>query len=683
MTSADTALAVNGESVGETGNSGLAANHANMANAIRFLSADAVQQAKSGHPGMPMGMADVATVLFSKFLKFDATVPDWADRDRFVLSAGHGSMLLYAALYLCDYPGMTIDEIRNFRQLGSKTAGHPEYGHTPGIETTTGPLGQGLTTAVGMALAERMSNARYGDELVDHYTYVVAGDGCLMEGISHEAISLAGHLALGKLIVLFDDNSITIDGDVSLSVGDNQQMRFEASGWHVSSVDGHDPDAISNALQAAKASDKPSMIACKTLIGRGAPNKQGTSAAHGAALGDDELAAARVAMNWPHDRFVVPDDVLTLWRETGARGHTERTAWEDRLTTVDKEVNQQFILETAGKLPSGWGEVLNAHKARVSDEKPSWATRVASGEALAVLSPILPSLIGGSADLTGSVNTKTPDMSPITRDDYSGKYIHYGVREHGMAAVMNGMALHGGFVPYSGTFLVFADYMKHAMRLSALMRLRVIYVLTHDSIGLGEDGPTHQAVETIASLRALPNFHVFRPCDGVEVAECWDIALRSPETPSGMVLTRQGLPTLRVTHTGDNLSARGGYVLAEAEGGSEARIATIMATGSEVSIAMLARETLETNGTPTAVVSMPCWELFDKQSDDYQDSVLGAAPIRVAVEAAVRQGWEKYTGSDGGFVGMNGFGASAPAGELFEHFNITPDAVVAAVRERL
>jgi transketolase len=680
MTSADAAVAVKDES----GNSiALEANHQNMANAIRFLSADAVQQAKSGHPGMPMGMADVATVLFSRFLKFDASAPDWADRDRFVLSAGHGSMLLYAALYLCGYPGMTLDEIRNFRQLGSKTAGHPEYGHAPGIETTTGPLGQGLTTAVGMALAERMTNARFGDALVDHHTYVIAGDGCLMEGISHEAISMAGHLSLGKLIVLWDDNSITIDGSTDLSVGDNQQMRFEASGWHVASVDGHDPEAVAAAIEAAKASDKPSMIACKTLIGRGAPNKEGKSAAHGAPLGDEEIAAARAAMNWPHEAFEVPDDTLDIWRAAGARGASERAAWNDRLSGADKAVADRFNDDMAGVLASGWEDALNAHKARVSEEQPSWATRVASGEVLGVLSPVLPALIGGSADLTGSVNTRAPEMTPVSRDDYSGDYIHYGVREHGMAAVMNGMALHGGFVPYGGTFLIFADYMKHAMRLSALMGQRVVYVLTHDSIGLGEDGPTHQAVETVASLRAMPNFQVFRPCDGVEAAECWAVALKSTETPSGMVLTRQGLPTQRTEHTEENLCALGGYVLAEASDGADARVATILATGSEVSIAMTARDVLESNGTPTAVVSMPCWELFDDQSDEYRAGVLGSSGVRVAVEAAVRQGWEKYTGADGGFVGMTGFGASAPAGELFKHFGITPDAVVAAVRERL
>ncbi len=658
-------------------------NAADMANAIRFLSADAVQKAKSGHPGMPMGMADVATVLFSRFLKFDASAPDWADRDRFVLSAGHGSMLLYSLLYLCGYPGMTIDELRNFRQLGAKTAGHPEYGHAPGIETTTGPLGQGLATAVGMALGERMMNARYGDDVVDHHTYVIVGDGCLMEGISHEAISMAGHLGLSNLIVLFDDNAISIDGGTELSVGDDQLQRFSASGWSVDSVDGHDHDAIAAAIEAAKASNKPSMIACKTVIGFGAPNKQGTSATHGAPLGDEELAAAREALNWPYAPFEVPDSVLNAWRQVGARGDAAHAQWRERTSGLDVTVRTEFERTNAGELPSGWLDTLNAHKKSVSQEKPSWATRQASGKALDVIAASMPELIGGSADLTGSVNTKAAGMEPITPSDFSGRYIHYGVREHGMAAVMNGLALHGGFIPYSGTFMVFADYMKGAMRLSALMQQRVVYVLTHDSIGLGEDGPTHQAVETLASLRALPNFNVFRPCDAVETAECWGLALQSSDTPSGMVLTRQGVPTLRTEHTDENLCARGAYILAEADGGADARQATLLATGSEVSLAMQARDTLQGEGIPTAVVSMPCWELFDEQDESYREQVLGQGSIRVGVEAAVRMGWERYTRSHGGFVGMSGFGASAPAGQLFEHFGITPDAIVEQVKVRL
>ncbi len=653
--------------------------HQRLANAIRFLSADAVQAAKSGHPGMPMGMADVATVLFSRHLKFDASKPDWPDRDRFVLSAGHGSMLLYSLLYLCGYADMSLDEIRNFRQLGSKTAGHPEYGHAGGIETTTGPLGQGITNAVGMALAERMLNARYGDDAVDHYTYVIASDGCLMEGISHEAISMAGHLRLSKLIVLFDDNAISIDGGIDLSVSDDQQARFAACGWDVSSVDGHDPAAVSAAIENAKSATKPSMIACKTVIGRGAPKKEGTAGAHGAPLGDDELVAARERMDWPFERFEVPQDVLNAWRQFGQRGTSEREAWETRISSIA----ERFYTDLNGTLPEGISDIVQRHKRKVAEEQHMWATRVASGEALSALSTIVPALIGGSADLTGSVNTKTPDMTPISANDFSGRYVHYGVREHAMAAVMNGLALHGGFLPYGGTFLVFADYMKNAMRLSALMEQRVVYVLTHDSIGLGEDGPTHQAVETLASLRAMPNFNVFRPCDGVETMECWEIAIQSRNTPSGMVLSRQGLPTVRTDHVVDNLCARGGYVLKEATSGDNDRQATLIATGSEVSVALDAREILESKGVATAVVSMPCWELFDQQSPDYRENVLKPLSVRVAIEAAVGQGWEKYIGDKGCFVGMTGFGASAPGGQLFEHFGITAEAVAEAVTERL
>jgi len=650
--------------------------HADMANAIRFLSADAVQQANSGHPGMPMGMADVATVLFTKFLKFDAANPTWPDRDRFVLSAGHGSMLIYSLLHLTGYEDMTMDQLRNFRQLGSITAGHPEYGHAPGIETTTGPLGQGIATAVGMALAERMMNARFGDDAVDHHTYVIAGDGCLMEGISHEAISMAGYFKLSKLIVLFDDNDICIDGPTDMAVADDQPARFAASGWHVQSIDGHDPAAIAAAIEAAQADGRPSMIACKTVIGRGAPTKEGTSATHGAPLGDDEIAAARDAMGWPHAAFTVPEDVLNAWRKAGARGAEARGAWNGR--TADAGDDFQRALD--GELKGGWLDALNAHKAKCAEEQPKWATRKASGEALAVLTEAIPEMIGGSADLTGSVNTKTPNTDAVTGNDFSGRYIHYGVREHAMGAVMNGMALHGGFIPYGGTFLVFADYMKGAMRLSALMGQRVVYVLTHDSIGLGEDGPTHQAVETLAMLRALPNFKVYRPCDPIETAECWALALQDTDGPAGMVLTRQGIPTQRSTHTDDNLCARGAYVLADADG---ERQVTLFATGSEVSIAMDAREVLQADGVATAVVSVPCWENFDEQDAAYQKQVLGKGTVRVAVEAGVRMGWDKYIRNHGGFVGMTGFGASAPAGQLFEHFGITPEKVVAEVKARL
>ncbi len=660
----------------------MSVSQSEMANAIRFLSADAVQKAKSGHPGMPMGMADVATVLFSRFMKFDAGAPKWADRDRFVLSAGHGSMLLYSLLYLTGFEDITIEELKNFRQMGARTAGHPEYGHASGIEATAGPLGQGITMAVGMALAERMSNARFGDDIVDHYTYSIAGDGCLMEGISQEAISLAGNFGLSRLIVLWDDNEICIDGPTDMTTRDDQLARFEACGWDTQSVDGHDPEAVAAAIEKAKATNKPSLIGCKTRIGRGAPNKEGTAATHGAPLGDDEIALARENMGWPHAPFVVPEEVLSAWREAGSRGGEPRKAWDGRLAALDDDKKKEFERLTSGKLPDGWQEEINQFKRAISSEKPKLATRQSSGKALEVLTASIAEMIGGSADLTGSVNTRTSSTEKaVSRDDFSGRYIHYGVREHGMAAVMNGMALHGGFIPYSGTFLVFADYMRGAMRMSALMGQRVIYVLTHDSIGLGEDGPTHQPVETLASLRAIPNFNVFRPCDPVEVAECWSIAVSSNSTPSGMVLTRQGLPTLRTEHTDENLSARGGYVIAEAEGGE--RKVTIMATGSEVSLAMQARDSLQGEGIPTAVVSMPCWELFDAQDDQYRNQVLGVGTVRVAVEAAIRQGWDRYIGENGSFVGMDSFGASAPADQLFEHFGITAANVVAAAKAGL
>ncbi len=652
-----------------------------MANAVRFLSADAVQRANSGHPGMPMGMADAATVLFSRFLKFDPAQPDWPDRDRFVLSAGHGSMLLYSLLYLTGYEDMTLDELRNFRQLGAKTAGHPEYGHAAGIETTTGPLGQGIGNAVGMALAERLLNARFGDGVVDHHTYVIAGDGCLMEGISHEAISLAGHLGLSKLIVLWDDNSICIDGPTDKTVSDDQPARFKASGWHVQSVDGHDGSAVAAALEQAKESDRPSLIGCRTIIGYGAPGKEGTASTHGAPLGEDEIAGARAKLGWPHGPFEVAEEVLSSWRRAGGRGAGRREDWEERLSALGGEREGEFKRAVAGGLPAGWQDAFNAYKSRLIVQRPTWATRRASGEVLAVLTEAIPELVGGSADLSGSVNTKTPFTAAITADDFSGRYLHYGVREHAMAAVMNGLALHGGIIPYSGTFLVFADYMKGAMRLSALMEQRVVYVLTHDSIGLGEDGPTHQSVETLAGLRAIPNFLVFRPADAVETAECWAVALEKSDKPSAMVLSRQEVGAVRTVDEEENLSARGAYVLAEAQAG--ARKATLLATGSEVQVALAARRILEDEGVPTAVVSMPCWALFDAQEDKYRTRVLGPGTIRVAVEAAVRLGWDKYIRSHGGFVGMDGFGASAPAQDLYEHFGITAAAVVAEVKARL
>ena len=653
-------------------------NHREMANAIRALAMDAVQQANSGHPGMPMGMADVATVLFSQFLKFDPAAPDWPDRDRFVLSAGHGSMLLYALLHLTGYEDMTMEELRNFRQLGSRTAGHPEYGHAAGIETTTGPLGQGLANAVGMALAERLLNARFGDALVDHHTYVIAGDGCLMEGISHEAISMAGHLKLGKLIVLFDDNAISIDGSTDLTVSDDQIKRFEASGWEAARIDGHDPDAIAAALTAARASDRPSLIACRTTIGYGAPNKQGTAATHGAPLGADEVAAARETLGWPHAPFVVPDAVLTDWRSAGARGGDARAAWQRRLDDAPKDRRETFKRQMAGALPAGWQAALAAFKAEIVAEAPKIATRASSQKVLDVLTAAIPEMIGGSADLTGSNNTKGKSQGIVSADDFGGAYIHYGVREHGMAAAMNGIALHGGLIPYSGTFLVFADYCRPAIRLSALMAQRVVYVMTHDSIGLGEDGPTHQPVEHLAALRAIPNVMVFRPCDTIETAECWELALQGEGTPSVLALTRQGLPTLRKDGS-ENHSAYGAYIMVPAD--SERQV-TLLASGSEVEIAVEAQAMLRDEGISAAVVSVPCWELFEQQQPHYRDEVLGPGTLQIAIEAACSFGWERWIESGGGFVGMRSFGASAPAKDLFKKFNITAEAVVEAVKTR-
>jgi len=653
--------------------------HAQLANAIRALSMDAVQAANSGHPGAPMGMADMATVLFTRHLKFDAAAPDWPDRDRFVLSNGHASMLLYALLYLTGSPDMTLDEIRNFRQLGSRTPGHPEFGHAAGVETTTGPLGQGIANAVGMALAERMANARWGDDLVDHHTYVFAGDGCLMEGISHEAISLAGHLKLSRLIVLFDDNDITIDGGTELSASDDQLARFQASGWDVARIDGHDADAIDVAITAAKASDKPSLIACRTIIGYGAPNKEGTAATHGAPLGDEEIAATRDRIGWSHPPFEIPDDVLSAWRDAGARGNAARAAWSERHAALAADRRQTFDDAVAGTLPEALGATVNAYKKQLSADAPKWATRKSSQEALEVITPLVETMIGGSADLTGSNNTKTACMDPVQAGAFGGRYMYYGVREHGMAAAMNGMALHGGVIPYSGTFLTFTDYCRPSIRLSALMGLRVIYVMTHDSIGLGEDGPTHQPIEHVASLRAMPNVNVYRPADAVETAECWTLALESTNTPSILALTRQGLPTVRTEHTDENLCARGAYVLAPADG---TRAATILASGSEVEIALAARDALQGDGIPTAVVSMPCWELFDAQDADYRAEVLGDAP-RVAVEAGVPFGWSRYGVDEEKVVGMRSFGASAPAPQVYEHFGITADAVAERVREAM
>ncbi|HET6519005.1 MAG TPA: transketolase [Geminicoccaceae bacterium] len=649
-----------------------------MANAIRALAMDAVEAAKSGHPGLPMGMADAATVLFTRFLRFDPAAPDWPDRDRFVHSAGHGSMLLYALLYLTGYPEMDLDQLKRFRRLGSRTAGHPEYGHAPGIETTTGPLGQGLSNAVGMALAERLLNARYGDDLVDHHIYVIASDGDLMEGISHESCDLAGHLRLGRLIVLFDDNGISIDGKTSLATSIDQRARFRAYGWHTQGVDGHDPAAVEAAIREARASDRPSLIACRTTIGFGAPNKAGTAAVHGSPLGADEVAAARERLGWPHPPFVIPDEILGAWRAAGARHRDLRLAWERRLAASDGR--EAFLRAQRGELPPEFDGVVNAHKRRLSAERPSWATRKSSQEALEAITPVVTTMVGGSADLTGSNNTKTKATAPITRDDFSGRYVHYGIREHGMVAAMNGLALHGGLIPYGGTFLIFTDYAKAAIRLAALSHIRVIVVATHDSIGLGEDGPTHQPVEQLAGLRALPHLWVFRPADAVETAECWALAIRRADGPSVLALTRQNLPTLRTEHTDDNPCARGAYVLAGAEGGE--RAVTLLATGSEVEIAMRARELLQARGMGCAVVSMPCFELFEAQGAEYRAEVLGAG-LRIAVEAASPFGWTRYVESEGHVVGMTGFGASGEYGELYEHFGITPEGVVARVEKYL
>ncbi|MGB1255121.1 MAG: transketolase [Thiolinea sp.] len=653
--------------------------HNQMANAIRFLSMDAIQQANSGHPGMPMGMADVATVLFSRFLNYDVNDPDWPDRDRFILSAGHGSMLLYSLLYLTGYPDMTLDEIKNFRQFGAKTAGHPEYGHASGIEMTTGPLGQGIATAVGMALAERMHNHRFGNDLVDHYTYVIAGDGCLMEGISHEAIDLAGHLQLSKLIVLWDDNSISIDGPTELTTSTSQLARFAASGWSVISVDGHDAPAIEAALLTAKASDKPSLIACKTIIGFGAPNKQGTSATHGAPLGDAEIQAARETLNWSYPAFEVPETILQNWRAAAAERSTGRTVWQDRLSACDAETRQAFENSLTGKPEEQLATAVEQLKSGFSNERPKLATRQSSQKVLDVLMKASPELISGSADLSGSNGTKTSTYRPIQAGSFGGNYIHYGVREHGMAAAMNGIALHKGFVPFSGTFLAFADYSRGAIRLGALMGQRVIHVMTHDSIGLGEDGPTHQPVEHLASLRAMPNLLVYRPGDAVEVAEAWQSAIAQNNSPSIMCLSRQGMPTLRTEHQSENQLAKGAYIL---QGYQGQRDITLLATGSELALAVEAAELLDEKGFKAVVVSMPCWELFEQQATDYQQQVLGDAP-RIGIEAAAQFGWERWLGERGQFIGMHGFGSSAPAEELYQHFGITTENIVATALELL
>ena len=648
-----------------------------MANAIRALAMDAVQQADSGHPGMPMGMADVATVLFTKFLKFDASEPHWPDRDRFILSAGHGSMLLYSLLHLTGYADVTLEELKRFRQLGSRTAGHPEYGHASGIETTTGPLGQGLGNAVGFAFAERLLAERFGRDVVDHYTYVVCGDGCLMEGVGQEAITLAGHLGLGRLIVLFDDNGISIDGPTALSTSDDHKKRFAAAGWHVLAVDGQDPDAVTRAIRKARnVTDKPSMIACKTVIGFGAPTKAGTAATHGSPLGKDEVAGARQKLGWSAGPFDIPESIFTAWRKIGARGKSARRKWTKRHAAMADAERAEFDRRLKGDIPPAVGEALAAFKARLAAEKPAWATRKSSQEALEVINPELPDTVGGSADLTGSNNTKTASLKPATRTDPAGRYVYYGIREHAMAAAMNGMALHGGVIPYGGTFLVFTDYCRPSIRLSALMGLRVIYVMTHDSIGLGEDGPTHQPVEHLAALRAIPGLQVMRPADAIETAECWQIALESKKTPSVIALTRQNVPTLRGADDG-NLCARGAYILA----GDASAAVRLIASGSEVHLAVAARDLLARDGIPAAVVSMPSWELFARQDDIYRQQVLGGeGVVRIGCEAASGFGWERWLGNRGAFVGMKGFGASGKAADLYKHFGITAEAIAEAAR---
>jgi transketolase len=651
-----------------------------LADCIRFLSMDAVQQAKSGHPGMPMGMADIATVLFSEFLRFDAEDPHWLDRDRFLISNGHGSMLLYALLYLTGVKDMTIEEIKRFRQIDSKTAGHPEYHHAAGIETTTGPLGQGIANSVGMALAERIMNASYGDELVDHFTYVFLGDGCLMEGISHEAISLAGHLKLGKLIAFFDNNSISIDGATSLSVSDDETERFEASHWHVQEIDGHDTDAIRAAIiEAQKVTDRPSMISCKTIIGFGFPTRAGTQKAHSDAPGEEEIAGARELLGWTAPPFVIPQNLLDDWRKIGAKGRATRMAWADRVKAAPAGLRQDFERRTKGELPANWRGAIAAAKKEFIDGGKALATRAASGAVLNHLFDAIPELLGGSADLTPSNNTKAKNQVEIRPGEYKGSYVHYGVREHGMAAAMNGIALHGGLIPYGGTFMCFSDYCRPSIRLAAMMEIRTIFVMTHDSIGLGEDGPTHQPIEHLSALRAIPGLAVYRPGDPVETAECWEAILDAPRRAALIALSRQPMPLLRRDPGTENLSAKGGYVLLEAEGGP--RKLTIFGSGSELHLAVEARDVMQKEGVPTAVVSMPCTLLFEQQDIAYRRAVLGETTARVAVEAGVEMSWDRYLGLEGRFIGMHSFGASGKIEDVYKKFDITTDAVVRAARE--
>ncbi|MGI4984545.1 MAG: transketolase [Janthinobacterium lividum] len=653
-----------------------------MADCIRFLSMDAVQKAKSGHPGAPMGMADIATVLFKDFMQFDAADPHWIDRDRFILSNGHGSMLLYSLLYLTGYADMPIEELKQFRQVGSKTPGHPEYKHADGIELTTGPLGQGIAESVGMALGERIMNATFGDELVNHYTYVFMGDGCLMEGISQEAISLAGHLKLGRLIGFWDNNSISIDGATSLAVSDNEVERFRASGWEVLEIDGHDTDAIREAITTARANDgQPTLIACKTIIGFGFPTKAGTQKAHSDAPGEEEIAGARKILGWNSAPFEIPEPLLNEWREIGSKGRAARMAWADRVKQTPEPLRGDFERRNNGELPPDWKNAIAAARAEFIAKGGELATRQASGAVLNHLFDAIPELLGGSADLTPSNNTKAKNQVEVTPGNYGGSYIHYGVREHGMAAAMNGLALHGGLIPYGGTFLCFSDYCRPAIRLAAMMQIRTTFVMTHDSIGLGEDGPTHQPVEHLAALRAIPHLGVYRPGDAVETAECWELILDQPRRAALIALSRQPMPLLRTEAGTENKSARGAYILQDAEGGP--RQLTLLATGSELHLAVEAREILQKEGVPTAVVSMPCRLLFEEQDLAYKKQVLGETRARVAVEAAVELGWERYLGLEGKFVGMHGFGDSGKIQDVYAKFDITTDAVVRAAREVL
>jgi transketolase len=655
--------------------------HSAMANAIRALAMDAVEQAKSGHPGLPMGAADIATVLFTQFLKFDAADPKWPDRDRFVLSAGHGSMLLYALLYLTGNEAMTIDQIKRFRQLGSLTPGHPENFVTPGVETTTGPLGQGIATAVGFAMAERHMAAAFGGDIVDHTTYVLASDGDLMEGISQEAIALAGHLKLNKLIVLFDDNGISIDGPLSLADSVDQVKRFESAGWIAERIDGHDPKAIADALSRAQKADRPTMIACKTVIAYGAPTKAGSEKSHGSPLGADEIAGTRTKLGWTAAPFEVPSDILSAWRTAGSRGKAAREAWTAKLAKKDVATIAEFSRRMEGQLPTEQlAAAVRTMKDKLAAQPKEIATRSASEEVLGALTAAVPEMVGGSADLTGSNNTRPKGMAAVSANNYGARFVHYGIREHGMAAAMNGMALHGGVIPYSGTFLVFSDYLRPALRLAALMEERVIHVLTHDSIGLGEDGPTHQPVEHVAALRAIPNLNVFRPADTVETLECWQLALEAKTRPSVLALTRQNLPQLRLANDAANRCAKGAYELVAAKG--EAKV-SIFASGSEVQLAVEAQKQLAAKGIAARVVSVPCMDLLLELPHAEFAAIVGRAPVKIAVEAAVRQGWDAIIGHDGAFVGMTGFGASAPAKELFKHFGITAEAVVKAAEARL